>query len=1025
MNWKHSLHVGILRAGLQLAASAAWLVLAPGLSTPVQAAAFGTVVPIGGQAADIALDEGRGLLYIANFTANRIDVMSLSDNTVHTSMNVAPQPGSIALSPDGNYLLVAHFGNYVKPGSPVNALTLINLGANNAKQTFALGYPPLGVAFGINNKALVVTSNDFILFDPVNGQTTVVDTISNVTANTLPVAPAKFPPQIIAASMNVSADGFHIYGLTDTIRFHYNLQNGTISSLGYTASPPLGPRVVSVSRDGSSYTAGWALFSANGPLIAQFDNAAGTLNVGTHSIDSSAGLIYAQIPEGTAQSTAVPPLIPATPSAPQATPVAPPVLQVVAADNLAVQQKLQLPENLAGKSLLTAKGDMLYSVSDSGVTVLPVGYLNQLNRVQPSKPDMVFRGDFCDRTMVTQEITILDPGGNRTDFALIPDTPGVMVSPSSGVTPAVVQVTVDPNVFQNQNGTVEAHIDIQSFGAVNLPDPIRVLINNRQPEQRGTFVDVPGKIVDIAADPVRNRFYLLRQDQNQILVYDSTTNTQIAVLRTSNTPTTLAITHDRKYLLAGHENSQLAYVYDLDTLKPSVPIVFPFGHYPHSIAVSSRAVLAAVRVAGSTHVIDSVDVPSRTANQLPTLGIFQNSVNIDTVVASAPSGGSILAASVDGTTLLYDANANTFTAGRKDFSALQGAFAASDYGQYLVDNHLLNSSLVPIAQLDASTGASSGFAFLDQTALRTTGTPISSAAGVIQRVNTTSGDGIRPTRIVEGPITKTRYSNFTHTLAPLSDRSGIVSLTTSGFTVLSWNYDVAVASPKLNAVVNAADFTQSVAPGGLISLFGTNLSPTNMATNEVPLPTALGDSCLTLNGAPIPMLFVSGGQVNAQLPFDVAGNAVMVLHTPGGVSDNFNVTIQTNAPSVFRSGTAGPQSGIPTVVRASNNQLVTLSNPVHAGDELVIYATGLGQVSPNVKAGDPSPSKPLALTLVPPIVTLSNATLPVHYSGLAPGFVGVYQINVGVPIHPETGFGLPLTISQGGVKTTMQVRVVR
>jgi len=645
--------------------------------------------------------------------------------------------------------------------------------------------------------------------------------------------------------------------------------------------------------------------------------------------------------------------------------------------------------------------------------------------VQPSKPDMVFRGDFCDRSMVTQEITILDPGGNQTDFALVPDTPGVMVSPSSGVTPAVVQVTVDPNVFQNQNGTVEAHIGIESFGAVNLPDPIRVLINNRQPEQRGTFVDVPGKIVDIAADPVRNRFYLLRQDQNQVLVYDSTTNTQVAVLRTSNTPTSLAITFDRKNLLVGHENSQLAYVYDLDTLKTLVPIVFPFGHYPRSIAVSSRAVLAAVRVAGSTHVIDSVNVPSRTANPLPTLGIFQNSVNIDTALASAPSGGSILAASVDGTTLLYDANANTFTAGRKDFSALQGAFAASDYGHYVVDNHLLNSSLVPIAQLDASTGASSGFVFLDQSALRTTGIPISSSAGVIQRVNTASGDGIRPTRIVEAPITKNKYSNFTHTLAPLSDRSGIISLTTSGFTVLSWNYDVAVASPKLKAVVNAADFTQSVAPGGLISLFGTNLSPTNMATNEVPLPTALGDSCLTLNGAPIPMLFVSSGQVNAQLPFDVEGNGVMVLHTPGGVSDNFNVSVQSTAPSVFRSGAAGPQSGIPTVVRASNNQLVTLSNPVHAGDELVIYATGLGQVAPNVKAGNPGPSKPLALTMVKPTVTLGSATLPVHYSGLAPGFVGVYQINVGVPIHPETGFGLPLTISQGGAKTTMQVRVVK
>jgi len=67
-------------------------------ATPCAGATFGTVVAVGGQAADAALDETRGLLYIANFTANRIDVMSIADNTIHTSINVAPQPGSLALS---------------------------------------------------------------------------------------------------------------------------------------------------------------------------------------------------------------------------------------------------------------------------------------------------------------------------------------------------------------------------------------------------------------------------------------------------------------------------------------------------------------------------------------------------------------------------------------------------------------------------------------------------------------------------------------------------------------------------------------------------------------------------------------------------------------------------------------------------------------------------------------------------------------------------------------------------------------
>ena len=77
---------------------------------------FGTVVSIGGEASDLALDETRGVLYIANFTANRIDVMSLATNTIQTSINVAAQPSSIAMSPDGHYLVATNFGNAAAPG---------------------------------------------------------------------------------------------------------------------------------------------------------------------------------------------------------------------------------------------------------------------------------------------------------------------------------------------------------------------------------------------------------------------------------------------------------------------------------------------------------------------------------------------------------------------------------------------------------------------------------------------------------------------------------------------------------------------------------------------------------------------------------------------------------------------------------------------------------------------------------------------------------------------------------------------
>ena len=219
-----------------------WVLCAAVLALFVSAACgatFGTVVPIGGQASDIALDEPRGVLYVANFTANRIDVVSLADKQIRKSINIAAQPSSLALSPNGQWLVVAHYGNFASPSSPANALTILNLGSNN-KQTFALGFPPLGVAFGADNRALVVTTNDFILLEPGSGSTQVLNTIEGVTAQTLPVAPPNFPPQIVAASMAASRDGLRIYGLADTFYFSYDVGTGAHYDPGLYRYPAAG-----------------------------------------------------------------------------------------------------------------------------------------------------------------------------------------------------------------------------------------------------------------------------------------------------------------------------------------------------------------------------------------------------------------------------------------------------------------------------------------------------------------------------------------------------------------------------------------------------------------------------------------------------------------------------------------------------------------------------------------------------------------------------------------------------------------
>jgi uncharacterized protein (TIGR03437 family) len=981
---------------------------------------FGQVVALGGISADLALDEPRKLLYVANFTANRIDVITTDDGVLQRSINVSSQPSSLALSPDGQYLVVAHYGNFAAPNTPRNALTVIQL-ETRAKQTFSLPDPPYGVAFGIDGQALVVTSTQFILFDPVLGTMQVLDTIAGVTAKTLPQPPDSFPTQIVGASVQASGDGSIIYGVTDTILFSYQVGSYSVQSGGYVASPPLGPRAASVSKDGSYWIAGWAMFDRKS-MLSQFPNPLGLLNVGSTAIDSDRGIIYAQIPEGVPTTTTSSDGTTTTTSdSGTGTALPPPFLMVTDADNLTVRAKLKLSENLSGKGIVSSDGSTMYALSESGVTILPVGSLSQSPRVEPVEDDLVFRSNFCSPGVLKQNLTIVDPSGGNTEFSISTTQSGVTISPSSGITPATVEVSIDASAFQNQRGTVVAYLDINSPTAVNYPKQVRVLINLQDPDQRGVTQAVPGKLVDILSDPFRNRFFVLRQDTNEVRVYDGANYQELARLRTGNTPTSMALTFDRKYLLVGNDNSQIANVYDLETLAQMEPIRFPFGHYPRWLAASANAILAATRVAGPIHVIDRVDFNSRTATQLPTLGVYENNIDINTALVAAANGNSILAAEADGNLLLYNANADSFTISRKSSTKLSGAVAASSFDQYAIGDTLYNASLVPVKQLGGGVGQSSGFVFVDQIGYRT-GAQDSSSPGLIQKV-ALSGSALYPaTSMAEAPVLPSTGTAFTRTVALMPDRATFVNLTVSGFTVLSWNYSSSVPSPQISSVVNAADQTKGVAPGGLIIVRGTNLSPVNIATKEVPLPVALGQSCLTVNGMPVPMLMVSPTQINAQLPFQAEGHVTMVLRTPGGVSDNFNVTVLPNAPSVFRQ-TVSDDYSVPTVVRAANNQVVTPANPIRDNDTLYIYLTGMGKTNPEIPAGQPSPQDaPVVLT--DPTVDIAGRALPVQFAGLVSGEIGVYQIKVTVPWYVPTGLEMPLRISQGGYTTTVVVRVI-
>jgi uncharacterized protein (TIGR03437 family) len=1010
-----------------------------GMALSASAGTFGTVVAIGGQASDIALDQGRGLLYIANFTASQIEVMSTTDYSIRTSINVAAQPAALALSPDDQYLLVAHYANYTAPQTPQNLITLINLNGY-VLQTFTTGSAPLGAAFimapgsTLGYLGVIATTTDLLLFDPSAGTLQEAVSFASV-GQQLPTGLATFPSQVVQAQLTSTPDYMYVYGVAAgatggqgffrcTGPSGSGFPPGNFAALNVTSSPQPLPRI-SAAPDGSWAMVGSYKWVASVPGfdLAQYPNATQATNIGGNVIDSNDQYIYAQIltsQPSTASGTPTPPPAASAPSA------APPVLLQLDSDNLTLEQQLAIPENIVGRMVLSSDNSVLYAVSDSGVTIFPIGNLNQYHRVVASQEDVLVQGSFCNQSMITQTLTLSDPGGGNTDFAISTGgINGVTISPSSGTTPATVQISVNPSVFLSQNGTIAVPLTISSVSAINLPPPVRLLINNSTPYQRGTIVDIPGTLTDIMADPIRSRFYVVRQDKNLVLVFDSTTYQQIAALRTSTTPTQMAITYDQNYLLVGHQNSQRAFVWDLDTLEEQPPILFPSGHYPVSLAASANAVLAVAQnsAGGPPGVIDQVNVSGASATQLPSLGVFTNSINPEAVLGAAPNGATVLVASPDGNVLLYNASANTFTASRHDFTSLQGAYAASSYNSYIVGNNILDSSLVPTGSLSSSYGSPTGFSFVNQWGFRTTQTAPASP-GMIQQITFSTSDGIVPTPMVEAPLNTSTTQPFLRTLAPLPDGSAVISLSISGITVLPWNYAAATAPPQISGVLSAADYTPAVAPGGLVSVFGSQMSPLTMAYQQVPLSTMLAQSCVTVNGVPIPLLFVSQGQINAQLPLNAVGDATMTVITPGGLSESFNFSVQPAAPSIFQSGTAGPETGLATVYRTENNQLVTDSNPIHPGDTIIIYATGLGTTTPPVAPGMPAPVNPLASAAIPPSVTLGGAALNILYAGLSPGAVGVYQINASVPADLPTGIQIPLVVSQGSASTSLTVRVV-
>lgn len=215
-------------------------------------------------------------------------------------------------------------------------------------------------------------------------------------------------------------------------------------------------------------------------------------------------------------------------------------------------------------------------------------------------------------------------------------------------------------------------------------------------------------------------------------------------------------------------------------------------------------------------------------------------------------------------------------------------------------------------------------------------------------------------------------------------------------------------------VVNGATFANNrpLTPGLITSIFGIHLANQFALAGALPLPTDFNGTRIVIDGIDSPLFFESFGQLNFQVPWEVGnGDKLVQVFRDGQAGNQALVPVAGKSPGIFRLNIAqygairnASQNNFP-MPTALGQSVGIAAAPARPGDVLEIFATGLGAVSPSAPTGAGAPAGPLATALEQPEVQFGfsfPAKATPLFAGLTPGFVGLFQINVIVPVNVAT-----------------------
>lgn len=300
-------------------------------------------------------------------------------------------------------------------------------------------------------------------------------------------------------------------------------------------------------------------------------------------------------------------------------------------------------------------------------------------------------------------------------------------------------------------------------------------------------------------------------------------------------------------------------------------------------------------------------------------------------------------------------------------------------------------------------------------------------------VSSDNFDGSNPAGLPECWAVDTASKKIT---AVGHDPAGIAEATLSGDGTVVW---AATLAGRLIRTNRSAGTTQEIIPraiavdqdslsfplmgaaGALVHLTGRGLA-VQSATSPVPLATTVGGVQLLADGQPLPLLSVSPADIVFQIPWEMQGTHTLTLAaTPSPFEEvlSRNLQVQPTQPSFWYTA-----AGFPAIAHQDFHGLVSASDPAHPDEILHLYLTGMGPVTPPVATGEAAPAAPLS-TVVGPLYVFWGVELinfpqaaDVLFAGLAPGTVGLEQVDVRVPHEVPAQLGVSIQVGSGNNAVT-------